>query len=122
MTINDIIRTVDILQNFIKGFKNFSVTGITLTNNEIKKVIKSFGNREILLKGTTIKITNQEGGMFLFQLGLSTAMSATDAAIQNNIHGSGTTALITSNEKTEDIIKTVKPLDESGLVIKGIIE
>ena len=39
--------------------------GITLTNNEIKdiiKVIKSLENRGILLKGTTRKITSQERG------------------------------------------------------------
>ena len=37
---------------------------ITLTNNEIKyiiKIIKYLENREILLKGTTRKIISQEG-------------------------------------------------------------
>ena len=36
-----------------------------LTNNKIKdilKVIKSLENREILLKGTTRKITSEQGG------------------------------------------------------------
>ena len=36
---------------------------IMLTNNEIKdimKVVKSLGNRRILLKGTTRKITSQD--------------------------------------------------------------
>ena len=45
-------------------------------------------------------------------------MSAADAAIQNKIYGSGTTALITSHEEMEDII--VKSIEESGLLIKGI--
>ena len=36
------------------------------------------------------------------------------------IHGSGTTALIISNEEMEDIMKIVKSLEESGLLIKGI--
>ena len=35
-------------------------------------------------------------------------------------HGSGTLALIISNEETEDIMKIVKSLEESGLLIKGI--
>ena len=42
---------------------------MTLTNNELKgiiKVIKSLENREILLKGTTRKITSQEGGVLKF--------------------------------------------------------
>ena len=50
----------------------------------------------------------------LLPLGLS------DAAIQKKIYGSGTTALIISNEEMEDIMKIVKSLEESGLLIKGI--
>ena len=38
------------------------------------------------------------------------------------IHGSGTTALIISNEEMEDIMKIVKSLEELGLLIKGISE
>ena len=44
-------------------------SGITLTNNEINdiiKVIKFLENRGILLKGTTTKITSQEGGFLNF--------------------------------------------------------
>ena len=44
-------------------------SGIILTNNEIKdliKVISSLENREILLKGTTRKNTGQEGGFLNF--------------------------------------------------------
>ena len=40
-------------------------TGITITNNEIKdimKVIKYLQNRGLLLKGTTTKTISQEGG------------------------------------------------------------
>ena len=39
----------------------------------------------------------------LISLGLTAAMSATDAVIQNKIYRSGTTTLIISNEKMEDI-------------------
>ena len=35
----------------------------------------------------------------LLPLGLSTGMSAADAAIPKKIHGSGTTALVISNEE-----------------------
>ena len=51
-------------------------TGITLTSNEIKgiiKVIKSLEDREILLKGTTTKTTSQEGGFLSFLKPLMTA-------------------------------------------------
>ena len=48
-----------------KTFTSRKDSWITLTNNKIKdilKVIKSLENREILLKGTTRKITSQQGG------------------------------------------------------------
>ena len=113
-----------------KRISSITGSGITLTNNEIKDIIKatkSLENRGILLKGTTRKIARQEGGFPNFlrplitaglplmksllrplaknvflPIGLSAAMSATDAAIQKKIPGSGrpsdlasrTTALI----------------------------
>ena len=54
------------------------ITGseITLTKNEIKdiiKVIKSLENRGVLLKGTTRKISSQEGGFLNFLKPLVTA-------------------------------------------------
>ena len=49
-------------------------------------------------------------------------MSATDAAIQEKIYVSGITALIISNKEMEDIMKIVKSLKESGLLLKGISE
>ena len=55
-------------------------------------------------------------------LGLSVAMSAADAVVQENIFGLGTTVLIISNEEMKDIMKIVKSLEESGLLIKGINE
>ena len=59
---------------------------------------------------------------FLISLGLSAGMPAADVAIQKKIDGSGTTALIMSNEEMEDIMKIVKSLEESGLLIKEISE
>ena len=49
-------------------------------------------------------------------------MLAADAAIQKKIYGSGTTALIISNEEMEDIMKINESLEESGLLIKWISE
>ena len=47
---------------------------------------------------------------------------ATDAAIQKKMFGSGTMALIISNEEIEYIMKIVTSLEESGLLIKGVSE
>ena len=46
--------------------------------------------------------------------------SATDTAIQKKMFGSGMTKLMISNEKMNDIIKTVQSLKDSGLMIKGV--
>ena len=58
----------------------------------------------------------------LIPLGLTAAVSATDTAIQKKIYGSGFTTLIISNEEMNDIMKTVKSLEDSGLIIKGVSE
>ena len=50
------------------------------------------------------------------------AASATDTDIQKQIFGLGTTTLIISNEEMDDIMKIVKSLEHSGLLIKGVSE
>ena len=97
------------------------------------------------MKGTTRKIGSQEGGFLdffrplmtaalplmknvltlfvtsaLVPWGLTAAASATDAAIQKKIFGSGMTAFIISNEEINDIMQTVKSLEKSGLLIIGV--
>ena len=56
----------------------------------------------------------------LIPLGLTAAASATEAAIHKKMFGSGTTSLIISNEEMNDIMKIVKSLKESGLLIKAV--
>ena len=107
------------------------------------KVIKSLETRGILLKGTSIKITCQKGGFPNFLKPLMTAglplmknvltplaktvlillgltASATNTAIQKKTHGS--TALIIPNKEMKDIMKIVKSLEQSGLLIRDIRE
>ena len=55
----------------------------------------------------------------LIPLGL-TAAATTDVAIQKKIFGWGMTALIISNEEMENIMKVVKSLEESDLLVEGI--
>ena len=55
-------------------------------------------------------------------LGLSAVASATDAAIHKKIFGSGNTTLIVSNEEMNNIMKILKSLEESGLLIKSVSE
>ena len=62
----------------------------------------------------------------LIPLGLTAAPSAADAGIHKKILGSGhnpsSTTLIISNNEMEDIIKIVKSLEDSGLLLKGVTE
>ena len=58
----------------------------------------------------------------LIPLELIAAASVTNAAIHKKMFGSGTTTLIISNEEMNDIMKIVKYLEESGLLIKGIAQ
>ena len=58
----------------------------------------------------------------LIPLGL-TAAAAVDAGIHKKIFGSGhNTTLIISNDEMEDILKIVKSLEDSGLLLKGVSE
>ena len=56
----------------------------------------------------------------LIPLGLTAAASATDAALHKKMFGSGVTTFINSNEEMNNIIKIVKSLQESGLLIKAL--
>ena len=78
-------------------------TGVQLIKNVIKPLAKSV----------------------LIPLGLTAAASAADAEIHKKILGSGhnnTATLIISNNAMEDIIKTVRFLEGSGLLLKEITE
>ena len=61
----------------------------------------------------------------LIPLGLTTAASAADAGIHKQILGSGhnkNTTLIISNSEMDDILKLVKSLEDSGVLLKGVSE
>ena len=56
----------------------------------------------------------------LIHLQLTSAASAADVGIHKKILGSGNTTLIISNNEMEDIIKVVKSLEDSGLLLDGV--
>ena len=58
----------------------------------------------------------------LIPLGLTAAASAADAGIHKKILGSGGHTLIISNKDMDDLIKMVKSLKDSGLLLKGVTE
>ena len=62
----------------------------------------------------------------LIPLGLTAAASAADAGIHKKILGSGSdhnnTILIISDDEMDDILKMVKSLEDSGVLLKGASE
>ena len=76
------------------------ITGFPLRKNVIKPLAKSI----------------------LFLLGLTAATSAADVGIHAKILGSGATTLVISNDEMEEIIKIVKSLEDSCLLLKGVSE
>ena len=58
----------------------------------------------------------------LIPLGLTAAALAADAGIHKKILGSGNTTLIISNKDMENLIKIVKSLEDSGLLLNGVTE
>ena len=89
-----------------------------------KSIIKDDTIRRISWQITwTIKnVIKLSGKSFYIPLGLTAAASAADAGIHKKILGSGNTTLIISNNEIEDIIKTVKSLEDSGLLLEEVSE
>ena len=53
---------------------------------------------------------------------LTAASSAIDAGVQKKINGSGTPTLVISNEEMNAIMKIVQALEDSNILLKGVIK
>ena len=58
----------------------------------------------------------------LIPLGLTTAASVTDAGIYKKFLGFGTTTLAISNKEMGDVMKVVKSVEDSRLLIKDVTQ
>ena len=58
----------------------------------------------------------------LAPLGLSAAISAIDGSIKKKMFGCGATTLIIANDEMVDILKIVKSLENSGVLLNGVNE
>ena len=67
-------------------------------------------------------LTEEACKSVLIPLGLTAAVSATDAVIQRNIFRSGMTPLIISNEEMSDFMKIATSLEDVGVLIKVVSE
>ena len=106
---------------------NNSATDIKLSKAQIKILIQSggfLGNLLSKLAGPFMKVALPLAKNVLAPLGLTAAMSAIDGSIQKKIHGSGATKgagvkLIIEQEDMNDIMKIIKALENSGILLKG---
>ena len=128
--------------NLRKAFANYLSTDIKLSKTQLSKMIQSGGFLSRLL-GPLLKtglplmknVIKPLAKSVLIPLGSTATASAADAGIHKKILGSwhchsssashnhpSSTTLIISNDEMEDIIKIVKSLEDSGLLLKGVTE
>ena len=114
------------VSNLCKAFANHSSADIRLSKTQLSRTIQSGGFLDRLL-GLLLKtglpliknVIKPLAKSVLIPLGLTAAASAADAGIHRKILGSENTTLIVSNNEIEDIIKIVKSLENSSLLLKG---
>ena len=118
--------------NIRKAFANHLSTDIKLPKTQLSKMIQSGGFLGRLL-GPLLKaglplmksVIKPLAKSVLIPLGLTAAASAADAGIHKKILRSGhnnNTILIISNDKMDDILKIVKSLEDSGILLKDVSE
>ena len=128
---HELLLTNRQVANICRAFANHSSSDIKLSNTQLSKMIQSGGFLGRLL-GPFLKtglplmksVIKPLAKSVLIPLGLTTAASAADAGIHKKILGSGhnNTTLIISNDEMDDILKIVKSLDDSGVLLKGVSE
>ena len=124
--------------NLHKAFANYLSMDIKLSRTQLSKMMQSVGFLGRLLgpllkTGLPLikKVMKPLAKSVLISLELTAAALA--VGIHKKISGSGhrpsssslhnnTTTLIISNDEMEDIIKIVKSLEDSGLLLKGVTE
>ena len=107
---------------FRNALNNNSATDIKLSKAQIKKLIQSRGFLGKLLSklaGPLMNVAMPLAKNVLAPLGLTAAMSAIDGSIQKKIHGSGI-KLIIEEEDMQDIIKIIKELENSDILLKRV--
>ena len=114
---HELLLTNRQVANIRKTFANNSSTDIKLSKTQLSKMMQSgrfLGNLLGILASPLMKVAMPLSKNVLAPLELTAVMSA--------IHGSGTTTLIISNDEMNDIIKIVKSLKDSGVLLKGVSE
>ena len=120
--IHELYLTQRQFEKLIDKIKNNMSTDIILSKLQINKIIKEGGNLGKLLMSSLPKLIKPAislGKNILAPLGLSAAMSTTDAAIQEKMYGWGNKTLIISDNDMNDLIRIVSALEEHDILLKG---
>ena len=129
---NELLLTNRQVGNIRKAFAKNTSTNIKLSKTQLSKMIQSGGCLGKLL-GPLLKtglpltknVIKPLAKSLLIPLVLTAAVSAADAGIHKINLGSGNnnnTTLIISNDEMDDILKIVKSLENSGVLLKGVSE
>ena len=129
---HELLLTNRPVENIRKAFANHLSTDIKLSKTQLSKIIQPGGflgrllgpllKTRLALMKSVIKTLAKN---VLMSLGLTAAASAADTGIHKKILGSGhdnNTTLIISNDEMDDILKIVKSLEDSGVLLKGVSE
>ena len=129
---HELLLTNRQVANIRKAFANHLSTDIKFSKTQLSKMIQSGGFLGKLLgpllkTGLTLikSVIKPLAKSVLIPLGLTAAASAADAGIHKKILESGkannnNTILIISNDEIDDILKIVKSLEVSGVLLKGV--
>ena len=137
---HELLLTNRQVANLCKAFAKNTSTDIMLSKTQLSNMIQSGGflgkllgpllRTGLPLMKSVIKPLDKS---VLIPLGLTAAASVADAGIHKKILGSGkrpldlalphnNTTLIILNDEMDDILKIVKSLDDSGVLLKGASE
>ena len=119
---HDLLLTTRQNTKLRNALNNNSATDVKLSKTQIKKIIQSGGFLGKLLSklaGPLMKVAMPLAKNVLTALGLTAAMSAIDGSIQKKIHGSGI-KLIIEQEGMNYIMKIIKALENSGILLKRV--
>ena len=104
------------------AINNNMSTDIKFSKAQLKKFIKSGGFLGSLLSkiaGPLMKEAMPLAKNVLAPLGLTAAMPAIDGGIQEKMRGDGIKIMI-DNEDMNDIMKIIKALEKSGILLDGV--
>ena len=128
---HELLLTERQVSSICKAFANNSSVNIKFSKTQLSKMIQAgrflgklfdplLKTRLPLIKNVITPLALAKS--VLIPLGLTAAASATDAGIHKKILGSGNTTPTISNKDMEDLIKIVKSLEDSELLLKGVTE